>query len=179
MKRCLLILAATAGIGKLGGSARRIGVRDANGHIVNVLLAQLFRDGGKRESCGRTPKPRDVYTHLCAARGFGMQTAISTKYCLLILAATAGIGKLGGSARRIGVRDANSHIVNVLLAQLFRDGGKRESRAGARRIGVRDANGHIVNGRLVQLRRDSGKRESRAGARSPMPANSLFDETRR
>ena len=88
MKRCLLILAATAGIGKLGGSARRIGVRDANSHIVNVLLAQLFRDGGKRESCGRTPKPRDVYTHLCAARGFGMQTAISTKYCLLIFAAT-------------------------------------------------------------------------------------------
>ena len=88
------------GIGKLGGSARRIGVRDANGHIVNVRLAQLFRDGGKRESCGRTPKPRDVYAHLCAARGFGMQTAISTKYCLLILAATAGIGKPGRSARR-------------------------------------------------------------------------------
>lgn len=88
------------GIGKLGRNARRIGVRDANSHIVNVLLAQLFRDGGKRESCGRTPKPRDVYAHLCAARGFGMQTAISTKYCLLILAATAGIGKPGRSARR-------------------------------------------------------------------------------
>ena len=111
------------GIGKLGGSARRIGVRDANGHIVNVLLAQLFRDGGKRESCGRTPKPRDVYTHLCAARGFDMQTAISTKYCLLILAATAGIGKPGRSTR--------------------------------------------------------APRCAHTRPRSPMPANSLFDETRR
>ena len=120
---CLAQLRCDRGIGKLGRSARRIGVRDANSHIVNVLLAQLFRDGGKRESCGRTPKPRDVYTHLCAARGFGMQTAISTKYCLLILAATAGIGKPGRSTRAPRCAHTRPH--------------------------------------------------------SPMPANSLFDETRR
>ena len=117
-------------------------------------------EAGTPEPCGTAQMPPRCAI-ICSANGLFNEALSTHPRC------DGGIGKLGGSARRIRAASESgtkTTCPRICALRSFAATGESESRAGTRRIGVRGANGLSKDMCLAQLRCDGENEKVEANA---------------